>query len=281
MFDIIVGNPPYQELKPGNKKSQAIWPKFVEKGLSLCKGGGFFSMIHPSGWRDLEGRFKKVQEALLGRRMLTLNMNDIQQGIETFGATTAYDFYTVQNIPADGHPTIISGTAGTALRCLDELDFVPSGRWDEIASLLAKDGEETVKIDSSPRYAYSTMKEHVSKQQDNVYRHPCAANIGRANNITKTYWSNTNKLGHFGVAKVIFGRLSSGMYVDVAGEYGMCQDCFGIVDSPENLENIKKAMQSEAFRAIMTACKVGGLAGEVYNRKIIALFRKDFWQEFV
>ena len=129
--------------------------------------------------------------------------------------------------------------------------------------------------------AYETRKPYISKQQDNIYQHPCAMNIGEANNITKTYWSNTNKKGHFGIPKVIFGFLSAGIYIDADGEYGMTQTCSGIVDNPENLENIKKAMQSEAFREIMAACKVSGLAGYVYNYKVIALFRKDFYKDFI
>ena len=128
--------------------------------------------------------------------------------------------------------------------------------------------------------AYHAQQGHVSKQQDDAYQYPCTRNIGKTDNITKTYWSNTNTKGHFGISKVIFGRFGYGVYVDASGEYGFTQDCFGIVDEPENLKDIKKAMQSDAFKAIMAACSVGTL-GENYNHRVIALFRKDFYKDFI
>ena len=39
-FDIVIGNPPYQELKPGNKKSRMIWQDFVLDAIESLKGGG-------------------------------------------------------------------------------------------------------------------------------------------------------------------------------------------------------------------------------------------------
>jgi len=52
----------------------------------------------------------------------------------------------------------------------------------------------------------------------------------------------------------------------------------GVVDDIGNLENIKKALQSDKFKAIMNACK---FTTQAYNYKIIGLFRKDFWKEFI
>jgi len=52
-FDVIVMNPPYQELKEGNKKSQALWNKFVIKTISQLVEGGYLVAVHPDGWRDL------------------------------------------------------------------------------------------------------------------------------------------------------------------------------------------------------------------------------------
>jgi hypothetical protein len=138
----------------------------------------------------------------------------------------------------------------------------------------------TEKVEVLYSCAYHAQQDHVSKKQDDVYQYPCTRNIGEANNITKTYWSTTNEKGHFGVPKLIFGRFGYGIYVDATGEYGMTQDCYGIVDNPENLEDIKQAMQSEAFKDIIEACNAGGL-GENYNHKVISLFRKDFYKDFI
>ena len=54
-FDIVVGNPPYQERKEGNTHSKSIWPEFVECSLKILKEDGTLAMIHPPSWRNMGG----------------------------------------------------------------------------------------------------------------------------------------------------------------------------------------------------------------------------------
>jgi hypothetical protein len=282
-FDVIIGNPPYQELKPGFSKSQAIWPMFVERGLSLCEKGGLFSMIHPPGWRNVDGRFKKIQHYMLGKKVIYLEMHDTNDGIKNFGATTPYDWYVIENLQSEGNITEIKCINGFMTdRCLDDYQFVPGAMFDEIFNLIANENEEK-RVDVLHSYsAYETRKEYISKEKDDIFKYPCVDNIGdKTNAPTKIYWSNINNKGHFGIPKLIWSALGPGIFIDEKGHYGMTQHGIAIHDSPENLNKIKKAMHSDSFQKIMQACKVGGLAGEVYNHKVIALFRHDFWKEFV
>jgi type II restriction/modification system DNA methylase subunit YeeA len=62
----------------------------------------------------------------------------------------------------------------------------------------------------------------------------------------------------------------------------MTQWAYAIVDEIENLENIKKAMESEKFNKLMSLTDgVTGVGRHRYNRKVISTFRKDFWKEFL
>ena len=54
-FDIVVGNPPYQEKKEGHSKSQEMWPFFVKSALKILKDDGTLALIHPPGWRNFGG----------------------------------------------------------------------------------------------------------------------------------------------------------------------------------------------------------------------------------
>jgi len=84
-------------------------------------------------------------------------------------------------------------------------------------------------------------------------------------NKTKVIWSN--------------GRIKSiGSCIDYDGEYGLTQFAYAIVDEKDKLEYIKKAFDSKRFRKLMELCAVGQLT---INYKIIKLFRKDFWKEFI
>jgi hypothetical protein len=96
-----------------------------------------------------------------------------------------------------------------------------------------------------------------------------------------TLWFSKYKEGHFGIPKLIWsnGRITSvGSFLDLKGEYGLTQFAYAIADEKENLPLIKKAFDSDKFRIIMQSCAVGQL---LINYKIISLFRKDFWREFI
>ena len=277
-FDIIVMNPPYQELKEGNKKSQALWNKFVIKTLDDLVEGGYLVAVHPSGWRNADGAFKNIQNLLKERQMQYLNINNYKKGFETFGAYTDYDYYCVRNILNTKSLTKIVDIDEKVVRIdISNLPFIPKCNIQEVLSLVAKDGEE--KVDLLFNSSYHHQLKHMYNVQDETYKYPCAQNVNNKGVVSCIWYSNTNERGHFGIPKVIFGRKNCGVYVDEVGEYGMAEDCGGIIDEPKNLSFILKALKSEHF--IKNIMGFRESFGDKYNKKIIATFRKDFWKEFV
>jgi hypothetical protein len=278
-FDIIVMNPPYQELKEGNRKSQAIWNKFVIKTVDQLVESGYLVAVHPSGWRDVDGALKAIQTLLRSKQMLYLEIHNEKDGLKTFGAETRYDFYCLRNVP---------NTMFTKIRCQDgtieradlsKMEFIPNGMYKTFEKLIARNDEETVTILNN-RSAYGNDKPHMSKTQTDDFKYPCIYTV-KNGDIPTFFYSNTNKNGHFGIAKLIWsnGRIISvGSLIDVNGEYGIMNFASGIVDTPENLPRIKQAFDHKDFRALMEECSISDMA---INRKIIATFRKDFWKEFL
>ena len=53
---------------------------------------------------------------------------------------------------------------------------------------------------------------------------------------------------------------------------------YAIIDDINVLPRIKEAFDSKNFRDLMEECEVSDMS---INRKVIALFRKDFWKEFL
>lgn len=51
-FDVVVGNPPYQETKNGksSKASKRLWEMFVDKILNLTTDGAIVALITPATW---------------------------------------------------------------------------------------------------------------------------------------------------------------------------------------------------------------------------------------
>jgi hypothetical protein len=278
-FDVVIGNDPYQE-KVGPKKTEPLWNKFFMKRMSLLKDGGFMSLIHPSGWRNITGKFKDVQEVIRSKKVSFLSIHNEKDGMETFGAETRYDYYVLQNVDSDGSETTVRFQDGQIKNMvLDNMDFIPNGGIDLLNTLIAKDGEETVQMIHS--YSdYETRKTWMSKTQTNEFCHPVVYTVNYLSEPTFHY-SSTNQNGHFGQPKVIWsnGRISSiGNYIDETGEFGLTQFAYAIVDEVENLENIKKALDSKKFKNLMELCAVGQLT---VNHKVVAKFKKDFWREFI
>ena len=146
----------------------------------------------------------------------------------------------------------------------------------EILSLYAKEGEEKVTILSNSSYHHSRDYVNSDRTNNNIY--PCVYTV-RTNNIPTLKWSSVNDKGHFNIPKVIFGNGASGVIVDKNGEYGMTQFAYAIVDNIEDLENIKKALESEYFIKKIMLFK--NSLGDRYNRKMISNFRKNFWKKFI
>jgi hypothetical protein len=283
-FDVIIGNPPYQELKEGAgngfSKSQAIWHIFVEKGLFLAENKGLFSMIHPSGWRDIKGMFKNTQRLILDNNdIIYLSMNTSKDGIRSFGCTTDFDWYVLSKNSYQNKLTEVKQQDGEICKIyLKDKEFIPGAMIDSVYGLIAKHDEKRVDVLYS-RSAYGTDKINISKEKDDIFKYPCVYTCGKKGNINFRY-SCTNQNGHFGIPKVFWSNgAASSVHIDSEGEYGLTEFAYAIADDANNLENIKKAMESEKFIELMKWTQLNN--DHRYNRKIISLFRKDFWKEFI
>ena len=47
-FDVVVGNPPYQN--PGKSKGEKLWYRFIFKTIDLVKDDGYLSLVTPNSW---------------------------------------------------------------------------------------------------------------------------------------------------------------------------------------------------------------------------------------
>jgi hypothetical protein len=297
-FDCIVGNPPYQR-KVGPTKTEPLWHTFVQKSIESIKPSGILCFVHPSGWRNVDGKYKETGNIITSKNVRYLEIHNEKDGMNTFGAETRYDWYVLKNEPSE-NKTIVKFQDGE-IKTIDltNCKFIPNGSYDKIQSLLAKSGETSCKV-MYDRTQYGTDKENMSKDKIEIihsyseyetrkdfinkektvkFKYPVVYTVAKGDKIN--LWYSSEKKGHFGVPKLIWsnGRIISiGCIVDKDGKYGLSQFAYGLVESPENLESIKNIFDSAEFRKIMEHCSVGELS---LNRKVLELFKKDFWKEFL
>jgi hypothetical protein len=159
------------------------------------------------------------------------------------------------------------------------MEFIPNGMFKEFEKLLAKNDEERVEILHSFS-DYETRKSYISKEQSEEFKFPCIDTVGKDCKYIKKFYTSRNDRGHFNIPKVIFSTGRSGStIIDESGEYGLTQFAYAIVDEPKNLPYIKKALDSIEFVKLLKFAD--SINSQKYNRKVISLFRKDFWKEFL
>jgi len=280
-FDVIIGNPPYQ-LQVGPNKTQAIWHKVVDKCLDLLSPGGSMTMIHPSGWRNPSGIFKSLQERLKTKKIEYIQMNSIEEGLKTFGAQIRFDVYHLINEkPTQDHLTKLIGQDGTIKNVnISNMDFIPNGNFDLVDKIIAKPNEEKVEVLYS-RSAYGTDKKNMSSEKVGEFKYPCVYSI----NVDEipSYFYSSIKGEHFGTKKFIIPNgdaRSIGFIKDINGEYGLTQfSCAIVEENKEIQETYHKLFRSKEFISFYNTNLCIGKTQ--YNWKVLSLFKKDFWKEFV
>lgn len=276
-FDVILGNPPWSK-KVGPNKTQPIWASFVENTFDMCKSGGYIFLIHPSGWRNVGGNYSKINKLITTHDLKYLSVNSYDAGRKVFGVSISYDCYVIKNTKVNATNTTIQ-FEDTLEKNVDvkKLKFIPTAGYEQIQNLIAKDGEETVNILYSSS-AYEIRNHYMSKEKTDKFIYPCVYTITKGSDIN-LYYSNTNKNGHFGIPKVIWTNgLGTYPINDDVGQYGLTQYAYAIVDEPKNLPHIKQALDNDEFKNLM---KISITNDAKYDRKVISLFRKDFWKEFI
>ena len=277
-FDIVIGNPPYQEHKEGFTKTKPIWNLFVDKSLSIIEKDGFLNMVHPSGWRSPKGIFRNIYTSFIDRNLIFLSINDFRKGLETFGVGTNYDFYCLQNVNTDKNITKVITTDGKIYELdINKFEFIPNGDFDGYNKLIAKENQKKVEILHS--YSdYETRKNYMSKFENDDFIYPCIYTITQREGIN-LFFSKIKDNGHFNIPKVIWSNgLGTYPIVDDIGQYGLTQFSYGIIDDLSNLENIKKALESDKFLKLIEYSK---FTNNKYDYKVISTFRKDFWKDFI
>lgn len=277
-FDLIIQNPPYQVQQEGFTKTQPIWQLFVKKSLNILSDDKYMVMVHPSGWRNVDGVFKEIQDLLKRRQILELHIFNEKEGLKIFGAETRFDYYILHNGKCTTETKIKCQDGNIELANLSKMEFIPNGMFNLFSSLLATDSDDRVKIISDS--SYHTQRDHLSKIQDDVFKYPCIYTV-KSGDILTLWYSSTNNNGHFGIPKLVWSNFrisSAGSFIDRDGNYGLTQFSYAIIDDKDNLDDIKKAFDTKEFRDLMEICSVGDMS---INRKVIGIFKKDFYKKFL
>jgi hypothetical protein len=271
-FDMVVGNPPFNDATGNKGVGHNIWKKFVTKALSggWMKPQGYLLFIHPKGWRQIDDKLGKL---IKEKQLLYLNMNNLKMGMKIFNCSTDFDWYLLENIDIYTTTLIVDYLGETYELDLNGKTFIPNHSMIETYNII--DEKDTCKLIYSSSI-YEPRKKIMSKFENGEFKYPCIYSINKNNDISFR-WSSRNDLGHFGVSKLIFSN-GMGFIHDVDGLYGLTQWAYALPCSGEAMKELELVFKNSiGLLNIFDAIK---LTSEKYNYKILKHFKKDFWKDY-
>jgi adenine-specific DNA-methyltransferase len=254
-FDIVLGNPPYQEMMTENTrkaKNHNLWSMFVEKGFELVKKNGFLLYVTPPAWMSPSS--KLLVNIFLKHQLHVVNINECSRHFKGIGSQFSY--YLIQKkqtykktkfIYNFKGGTNIKAQRGTSEYKLNEkIRFIPQLPTAEVFSIL----EKTV-FSEKPKYDIRydsdlhrfTKKELLSDIKDSRFKHRVM------HTPTQIVWSvrphkNQNKIKIF----IPLTTYYESLMVETCGNtQGMG---YLLCENTEEAENIKNILSSKLYRFI-------------------------------
>jgi hypothetical protein len=294
-YDIIIGNPPYQEEKTekdqrkGGHGIKILWDKFIVKSLDQLSEKGYLCFITPAAWRKPQHYlYKKMTKE---NKMVYLHIYGKEQGKKIFNILHRFDMYIIQNVIPDENyfTTIIDELDQTYNIKWKEWPFIPNYYFEEIKKILIPITHTTQDHSSMHPITYQPKQENINiiyssslydtrKLKENKtkeYKYPVVHSINKSGVV---YWyTNDNTKGHFHISKVLLNfNMSQYPINDYEGKYGMSQLTFGIpIQSKKEGDEIIKAINSEIFKEIIKATKWGVFQTDW---RMFLYFRNDFYK---
>jgi hypothetical protein len=280
-FDIVMGNPPYQDNQTAKGKrggGDLLWNKFVIKSLEQLKKNGYLCFIHPSGWRKPESEKSKYKNLFklmtYENQMIYLEIHNTKDGMKVFSAGTRYDWYIMEKVKKY-KKTIVKGEDGKIIEIdLEEWNFLPNYNFNEINKLLAKNNMKSCNIIYGVSN-YESRKKWVKKEKNNEYKYPLVHSTPISG--IRYMYSSRNDNGHFGIPKVIFGDSGiNNTLIDIDGKYGMTQHAMAIeIKNKEDGEILKKFIENKYFKDILLACSWSNFQ---IDWRLFTYFKDDFYK---
>jgi hypothetical protein len=264
-FDIIMGNPPFNNSKDGDKgKAKGgndLYPLFILKSVELLKKNCYLLFVNPPKWRapDKKGNIKLVSDLLREKQMIFLKIIGIKETKKLFNIAGKVDYYLLQNTENRKSTVVIDELGKKHNLKLDDMPFLPNYAYEEINKLLTTEDKGIDVIYS--RNQFGTDKEWVHETKTSEYKYPILHSI-KQNGSKTIYYTNTKIpdvkkfIPMFGISKVIITKGYPYTYNDYDGKYGLSNYSFGIpIKSRTEGELISNSMKTPMFNKISSATK--------------------------
>ena len=267
-FDIIVGNPPYNEGGTKSHGTKNIYVAFVQESLRLLSAGGYLLFIHPSNWRTP----KKIKATGVDLNAVYTNLslrNVIMYSqpkiIKDMGVMMSLDVILVQNRPFSGEKTKITDINGkTSEVVIHPNSLIPNYGADILEKMARKVREVGKHID-----LVRNSESHKQFMTPGKYK-----NIHGIVKKGVRVCSSKDKHSDTNTPKLLINGIGSHNYVfyDAYGHYGFTQNMVAVLKpSPKT----KILIRSKLFQYLANATKIIGNNFNIATENYLPLFNRS------
>jgi hypothetical protein len=178
-FDVIVGNPPYQD--PNKPNSHNLWTRFVETCWPMLKPEGHLAFVTPN-----IGRRRPVLD--LFNHFCPVYYNGHNVGEHFPGVGSSFCAWVVSNRPPCGQLDVVSKTGRDKISLPKDLPFVPLEFNKEVVDFLVSMTAGEAKLDVRTDWGYHTQgkKDFFQDQKNSRFR------FKFQNTSSSIKWSSTD-----------------------------------------------------------------------------------------
>lgn len=269
-FDVIIGNPPFQESKEDGKRkslSTNLWSKFIDKSVNeLLKDGGHLAMITPASWagptKNLIGRRRILKDILGKNKTYYINLNKkLNSYFKDVGSTFSY--FVLEKSAYD-HNTLVELDNNETINInLNDYDSLPRVN-HPLAYSISRKYSNKVKGNVIKGQLQSSFIKY-QEEETSEFKFPAYHTPAQGGRI----WFTNTKHPNFHDDKVIISL--SGKYEPYLdkGSIGFTDMCLAyIVKKDETVESAYSVINSKLFHFVMACNKWSGFN----NKEVIRTF---------
>ncbi len=263
-FDIIVGNPPFEKTKNGNKKDAAanLWPYFVKVAVEeLLVDGGIVAFITPKGWVTPSADFGKgptgtrILDYIKKYQTISINIDECKKYFLGIGSTFSY-FIIKKTTKNDKITEIITPTGTFDFKIDNNIIFLPSSVSKNSLSI-------NLKVLVSPKMSWTNnntpegkkFETNLSDTETSTHNIKCYMSSAKSG----TFQYSSVKQDVVKMNKVMVS--SSGTFLPVYdnGKLGFGHNIYVYyLDKGETFDSIKSFIESKLIKSILKDNKSSG-----------------------